>query len=69
MTGPNSVSRVQLKNQGEDTGSSYRDNRDGTIHVTHYEGDLRESYDVPYGKDADNVGNSIGDSYHITEND
>lgn len=50
MTGPNSVSRVQLKNQGEDTGSSYRDNRDGTIHVTHYEGDLRESYDVPMGK-------------------
>jgi len=66
MAGPNRVSRVQLR-QGEDKGSSYKDNKDGTIHVTHYEGNLRESYDVSYGKDADNVSNSIGDSYHITE--
>jgi len=69
MTGPNRVSRVQLRDQDENTGSSYRDNHDGTIHVTHYEADIRESYDVPYGQDADNVGNSLGDSYHISSND
>jgi hypothetical protein len=69
MSGPNRVSRVQLRDQGEATGSSYRDNHDGTIHVTHYEDDIRESYDVPYGKDADDVSNSIDDSYHISKND
>ncbi|MHC1716735.1 MAG: hypothetical protein AB9915_02540 [Candidatus Dojkabacteria bacterium] len=67
MAGPK-VSRVQLQT-GDDSGSSYKDNKDGTIHVTHYAGSVRESYDVKYGKDADNTANSVGGTYHVTKND
>jgi hypothetical protein len=52
------VSRVQT-NSGNDPGSSYRDNKDGTIHVTHHDGDSRTSYDVKYGKDADDQSNAL----------
>lgn len=60
------VSRVQT-NGGNDPGSSYRDNKDGTIHVTHHDGDTRTSYDVKYGKDADDAGNALPGTYHTSK--
>lgn len=60
---PDKVSRVQ-SNGGDDPGSSYRDNKDGTIHVTHHDGNSRTSYDVEYGKDADNKDNAIPGTLH-----
>ena len=60
------VSRVQT-NGGNDPGSSYRDNKDGTIHVTHHEGNLRTSYDVKYGVDADNVKNALPNTLHSSQ--
>jgi hypothetical protein len=63
---PDKVSRVQT-NSGKDPGSSYRDNKDGTIHVTHHDGDSRTSYDVKYGQDADNKDNALPDTLHTSK--
>ncbi len=62
---PDKVSRVQ-SNEGKDPGSSYRDNKDGTIHVTHHDQDTRTSYDVKYGKDADNEDNALPNTLHTS---
>jgi hypothetical protein len=63
MPGKSGVSRVETGG-GSDPGSSYKDNRDGTIHVTHHNGNERESYDVKYGRDADDRSNALGNSRH-----
>ena len=60
------VSRVQT-NSGNDPGSSYRDNKDGTIHVTHHDQDSRTSYDVKYGQDADDKSNALPDTLHTNK--
>jgi hypothetical protein len=57
------ASRVEI-NSGNDPGSSYRDNKDGTIHVTHHDGDSRTSYDVKYGANADDKNNALPGSVH-----
>jgi len=58
--------RVQLPDKDRDgKGSSYRDNKDGTIHVTHYDNDKRTSYDVDYGQPADD--SSGGRDVHTTQ--
>lgn len=59
-------SRVQ-SNGGKDPGSSYRDNKDGTIRVTHHDGSTRTSYDVKYGKDADDKGNALPETEHSSK--
>jgi hypothetical protein len=65
MTGPKDrASRVQVRD-GDSKGTSYRDNRDGTIHVTDYDGDTRTSYDVDYGQNADD--RSQGRDVHTTK--
>ncbi|HOV29703.1 MAG TPA: hypothetical protein PLD77_01345 [Candidatus Dojkabacteria bacterium] len=63
---PDKVSRVQ-SNEGKDPGSSYRDNKDGTIHVTHHDQDTRTSYDVRYGEDADNEDNALPNTLHTSK--
>ena len=68
--GPNNHpkdAKVTLRT-GQDSESNYRDNKDGTIHVTHFAGTVRESYDVPYGKDADDTSNAISGSEHTVKN-
>lgn len=60
-------SKVTLRT-GPDSGTNYRDNKDGTIHVSHFAGDVRQSYDVPYGKDADNVSNATSGTEHTVKN-